>query len=57
MDKSIQILLYENSCCDRKTETFANMKILNIQLRQYVLFVFSSHLQVINKVYEQWSAN
>ncbi len=42
----------------RKTETFGNMKTLNMRLRQYMVYLcFSSHLQVINKVYEQCSAN
>ncbi len=50
--------LHENSCFHRKTETFGNMKTLNMRLRQYmVYFYFSSHLQVINTLYEQYSAN
>ncbi len=41
---NVQLSLYENS--------------LELRLRQYmVYFCFSSHLQVINKVNEQCSAN
>ncbi len=40
--------------CHRKTETFGNMKILNMRLRQFMVYLcFSCHLQVINKVHEQ----
>ncbi len=46
MDKSVLLLLYEN------------METLNIRLWQYMVYLcFSSHLRVINKVYEQCSAN
>ncbi len=46
MDKSVLLSLYEN------------METLNIRLWQYMVYLcFSSHLQVINKVYEQCSAN
>ncbi len=50
--QKLQLSLYAN----RKTETFGNMKTLNMQLRQYMVYLcFSSHLHVINKVYKQCS--
>ncbi len=53
MDKSIQLSLYKLNKKQKHLDWW-NMKTLNTGLQQYGLCVFfpSSHLQVINKVYE-----